>query len=193
MEFPIGLLGVALGTILLPSLSKHHATRSTDEYSRLLDWGLRHDAAARGARLPRRWRCSRCRSSRRCFSTAHSPRRTRSRRATRSSRYSVGLVGLDPGQGARARLLRAAEHQDAGEDRDREPRRDAGHESCCSIVAAAACRARACDQPRRLRQCRRCSTCCCAAHGDLPPAAGLGPVSCSSSRSRSMRWAPCCG
>jgi len=41
MEFPVGLLGVALGTILLPSLSKHHADRSTNEYSGLLDWGLR--------------------------------------------------------------------------------------------------------------------------------------------------------
>jgi putative peptidoglycan lipid II flippase len=41
MEFPLGLLGAALGTILLPSLSKQFAARSTDEYSRLLDWGLR--------------------------------------------------------------------------------------------------------------------------------------------------------
>ena len=41
MEFPIGLLGVALGTILLPSLSKHYADRSSSEYSGLLDWGLR--------------------------------------------------------------------------------------------------------------------------------------------------------
>src|SRR4051812_14992983 len=41
MEFPTGMLGVALGTILLPSLSKHHATRSGAEYARLLDWGLR--------------------------------------------------------------------------------------------------------------------------------------------------------
>ncbi len=41
MEFPLGLLGAALGTILLPSLSKHHASSATDEYSRLLDWGLR--------------------------------------------------------------------------------------------------------------------------------------------------------
>jgi putative peptidoglycan lipid II flippase len=41
MEFPTGLLGVALGTILLPSLAKHYATRSPEEYSRLLDWGLR--------------------------------------------------------------------------------------------------------------------------------------------------------
>jgi putative peptidoglycan lipid II flippase len=41
MEFPMGLLGVALGTILLPSLSKRHAEGSTQEYSQLLDWGLR--------------------------------------------------------------------------------------------------------------------------------------------------------
>ena len=41
MEFPSGLLGAALGTILLPSLSKHHANNSTVEYSKLLDWGLR--------------------------------------------------------------------------------------------------------------------------------------------------------
>ena len=41
MEFPSGMLGVALGTILLPSLAKYHAGEKHDEYSRLLDWGLR--------------------------------------------------------------------------------------------------------------------------------------------------------
>lgn len=41
MELPTGLLGVALGTILLPSLSKAHAVGDTAEYSSLLDWGLR--------------------------------------------------------------------------------------------------------------------------------------------------------
>lgn len=41
MEFPTGLLGVALGTILLPTLSKHYTDQSGDEYSKLLDWGLR--------------------------------------------------------------------------------------------------------------------------------------------------------
>ena len=41
MEFPAGMLGVALGTILLPSLAKHYATASHEEYSKLLDWGLR--------------------------------------------------------------------------------------------------------------------------------------------------------
>lgn len=41
MEFPTALLGVALGTILLPSLSKAHADSDATEYSALLDWGLR--------------------------------------------------------------------------------------------------------------------------------------------------------
>jgi putative peptidoglycan lipid II flippase len=41
MEFPTGLLGAALGTILLPSLAKLHADGAADEYSNLLDWGLR--------------------------------------------------------------------------------------------------------------------------------------------------------
>lgn len=41
MEFPTALLGVALGTILLPSLSKAHSVGDTVEYSALLDWGLR--------------------------------------------------------------------------------------------------------------------------------------------------------
>jgi putative peptidoglycan lipid II flippase len=41
MEFPAGVLGVAVGTILLPSLSKYHADANRAEYARLLDWGLR--------------------------------------------------------------------------------------------------------------------------------------------------------
>jgi putative peptidoglycan lipid II flippase len=41
MEFPTALLGVALGTVLLPSLSKYHSASDEGEYSKLLDWGLR--------------------------------------------------------------------------------------------------------------------------------------------------------
>jgi putative peptidoglycan lipid II flippase len=35
------MLGAALGTILLPSLSRYHASENHLEYSKLLDWGLR--------------------------------------------------------------------------------------------------------------------------------------------------------
>ena len=41
MEFPAGMLGAALGTILLPSLAKYHAAGKHEDYSKLLDWGLR--------------------------------------------------------------------------------------------------------------------------------------------------------
>ena len=41
MELPAGLLGAALGTILLPSLAKSHSSGNTQEFSALLDWGLR--------------------------------------------------------------------------------------------------------------------------------------------------------
>jgi putative peptidoglycan lipid II flippase len=41
MEFPSALLGVALGTVLLPALVKHHSNNDPAAYSRLLDWGLR--------------------------------------------------------------------------------------------------------------------------------------------------------
>ncbi|WP_026638016.1 murein biosynthesis integral membrane protein MurJ [Bordetella petrii] len=41
MEFPTALLGVALGTVLLPSLSAAHARQDDAAYSSLLDWGLR--------------------------------------------------------------------------------------------------------------------------------------------------------
>lgn len=41
MELPAGVLGVALGTILLPSLSKLKAGQDNIAYSAMLDWGLR--------------------------------------------------------------------------------------------------------------------------------------------------------
>ncbi|MDR1853752.1 MAG: murein biosynthesis integral membrane protein MurJ [Azoarcus sp.] len=41
LEVPAGILGAALGTILLPSLSKLHADERPEEFSALLDWGLR--------------------------------------------------------------------------------------------------------------------------------------------------------
>ncbi len=41
MEFPAGMLGVAIGTVILPSLTKHHHSGDTAAYSSLLDWGLR--------------------------------------------------------------------------------------------------------------------------------------------------------
>ncbi|MBI3560313.1 MAG: murein biosynthesis integral membrane protein MurJ [Gammaproteobacteria bacterium] len=41
MEFPLGVFGIALATVILPSLSKRHANNSKEDFSHLLDWGLR--------------------------------------------------------------------------------------------------------------------------------------------------------
>lgn len=41
MEFPLGVFGIALGTVILPSLARRHARNSHEEFSHLLDWGLR--------------------------------------------------------------------------------------------------------------------------------------------------------
>ncbi|MBK5142578.1 murein biosynthesis integral membrane protein MurJ [Budviciaceae bacterium BWR-B9] len=41
MELPSGVLGVALGTILLPSLARSFSSGNAEEYSGLMDWGLR--------------------------------------------------------------------------------------------------------------------------------------------------------
>ncbi|MGZ5526854.1 MAG: murein biosynthesis integral membrane protein MurJ [Methylomonas sp.] len=41
VEFPLGILGLALGTVILPSLSKSHAAEDKAAFSNALDWGLR--------------------------------------------------------------------------------------------------------------------------------------------------------
>jgi putative peptidoglycan lipid II flippase len=41
MEFPLGILGVALGTVILPNLSKRHARADAAAFSDTLDWSLR--------------------------------------------------------------------------------------------------------------------------------------------------------
>jgi putative peptidoglycan lipid II flippase len=41
VELPLGVIGVALGTVILPSLSRSAAERSSGEFSHTLDWGMR--------------------------------------------------------------------------------------------------------------------------------------------------------
>ena len=41
MEFPLGVFGIALATVILPSLSREHAAESRETFSRMLDWALR--------------------------------------------------------------------------------------------------------------------------------------------------------
>lgn len=41
VEFPLGVFGVALATVILPNLSKKHASASGEAFSKTIDWGLR--------------------------------------------------------------------------------------------------------------------------------------------------------
>ncbi len=41
VELPLGLFGVAIGTVILPHLSRKHAAEDTQGYAAALDWGLR--------------------------------------------------------------------------------------------------------------------------------------------------------
>lgn len=40
-SFPLGIFGVAIATVVLPHLSKHKARENEDEFSHIIDWGLR--------------------------------------------------------------------------------------------------------------------------------------------------------
>ncbi|WP_417659705.1 murein biosynthesis integral membrane protein MurJ [Pseudidiomarina sp.] len=41
LEFPLGLFGIAIATVILPALSSRHVDKSSDEFSKTLDWGIR--------------------------------------------------------------------------------------------------------------------------------------------------------
>jgi putative peptidoglycan lipid II flippase len=41
LELPLGVFGIALGTVILPTLSRHHVNTDRAAFSRSLDWGLR--------------------------------------------------------------------------------------------------------------------------------------------------------
>jgi putative peptidoglycan lipid II flippase len=115
MEFPAGLLGAALGTVLLPSLAKCHAAERHDEYSRLLDWGLRltfllaAPAALALAILAVPLITTLFHHGAFTATTCSEPRC--------AGRLQLGLLGHDPGEGAGTRLLRTPERPHAGQHR----------------------------------------------------------------------------
>lgn len=41
LELPLGVFGVALGTVILPALARHHVKTDGEGFSNALDWGLR--------------------------------------------------------------------------------------------------------------------------------------------------------
>ncbi len=41
LEFPLGVFSIALATVILPGLSRHHASESPERFTATLDWALR--------------------------------------------------------------------------------------------------------------------------------------------------------
>ena len=151
MEFPTALLGVALGTVLLPSLSSAFAEKRLQDYSRLLDWGLRLIfllalPAAIGLGLLAEGIVSVLFQGREF--TAVDVHQT----AVAVIGYAVGLIGLDCGEDPCAGFLCAEGRPHSGQDRCR---RAGGNPVGQPGAGAAVCarRSRAVGQPGGLRQC----------------------------------------
>jgi len=41
LEFPLGVIGIAIATVILPNLSRKHAQSSVEDFSAMIDWALR--------------------------------------------------------------------------------------------------------------------------------------------------------
>ncbi|MEX0619938.1 MAG: murein biosynthesis integral membrane protein MurJ [Pseudohongiellaceae bacterium] len=41
MELPLGIFGIAIATVVLPSLARNHANESREEFSQTIDWAMR--------------------------------------------------------------------------------------------------------------------------------------------------------
>lgn len=41
LEFPLGLFGIAIATVILPALSKDHISQSAAQFEKTMDWGIR--------------------------------------------------------------------------------------------------------------------------------------------------------
>ena len=122
MEFPTALLGVALGTVLLPSLSAANARDDHASYSALLDWGLRLmlllglPAAVGMALLSDGLVAT-------LFHYGAFAAQDVAQTRVAVMSYSAGLIGLLAVK-ILARLLRQAGHPHPGQDRHRRTDRD---------------------------------------------------------------------
>ncbi|GIU27283.1 murein biosynthesis integral membrane protein MurJ [Shewanella sp. MBTL60-007] len=41
LEFPLGLFGIAIATVILPALSKRHVNAESNEFAKTMDWGVK--------------------------------------------------------------------------------------------------------------------------------------------------------
>ncbi len=158
-ELPLAIVGIAIGVVLLPDVSRHlragdHAAVHGQPEPQPR---VRHaaDRAGRGGAGRR----ARSRSSRACSSAAPSPRPIRRRPPTRLAIFALGLPGFRADQGVPAGLLRARGHGHA--DALCRPQPDRQHAGLDWPVLPvpparpdAASGHRRGDHARRLAQCR---------------------------------------
>ena len=155
MEFPLGVFGIALGTVMLPSLSLDHSGGSHQKFRDTLDWALKWVVliavpATLGLML----------LALPIIATLFHHGAFSAHDAQMSSAsliaYAIGLPGICGGEGVGTWVLRAPRNENAGENRSRCDASQLTIEPCAD---GAACTrwARACDQYCGARQCH-CAT-----------------------------------
>ena len=112
-ELPLGVFGIAIATVILPSLSRKHAAESADQFAATLDWAVRAvlliglPAALALALLAEPLIAT-------LFHYGEVTDRDVTMAAQSLRAYSAGLLGLHVDQGAGAGVFRTARHQNAG-------------------------------------------------------------------------------
>ena len=94
VEFPLGVFGIALATVILPHLSRQHADASRKSFSDTLDWSLRLVVLIATPGRGRTRACSPRPSLPPCSSTAHSLPTTSTWRRAACLRSPSGLIAF---------------------------------------------------------------------------------------------------
>ena len=197
MEFPLGVFSIALATVILPGLSRHHADESPEHFTEHARLG----AAARDPAGVARGRGHA--GVRRSADRDHLRLRQvrRARRADGELRADGLLVGparLQPREGARARLLRAPGHADAGARRPDRARLQHGAERRRGAAGSllrlpvSAHPARHLDLRVRGDQHHAAVARAGASAGVYKPQAGLGRAARAHPVRQRGRWPRCC-
>ena len=136
VEFPLGVFSIALATVILPGLAAHHAAQSPERFASTLDWAIKLTTIivmpATVALLVLAGPLTVT-----IFHYGEFDEQDVRMSTLALMAYSLRAAGLQHGQGAGARLLRAAGHQDAGTHRRAVARRQHGAERADRAAARA--------------------------------------------------------
>ena len=127
MEFPLGVFSIALATVILPGLSRHHAGESKEHFTATLDWALRLVILLVSPAAVAMLVFAGPLTATTFGYGAFKPLR-RADGELRAHGVLVGIAGFQPGQGAGARIFRAPGHAHAGARRTHRARLQHGVE-----------------------------------------------------------------